>query len=316
MKTIPSAIALLAASAAVSWAAVSLDVTKVPVGGTVTGGLNAGPLNDPDSNSGQWFQNAGVRSNEFHDNLTGSGGGNASTSAIKGIVTSITYAAGAGTPIIAFTIDASVTNDTNTAVGPWLNGTNSHGEIQNATVAYVGTMYSTKIVAEFALTDLANQPAQWAYPYTQVLPEIYATNEDDAAWYCYNNNGDPVNPGNYYVPAWDLGDIGLGQSVLKQMAFSVGGSGLSPLDTRYTVLTSALGTGLDVLSNRTTSLKVSNWVDTLGIDNGVAYPHQNPIPGETSELSSNASVFHNIPEPSAGLCVGLAGLLALRRRRA
>jgi hypothetical protein len=313
MKTKTCIATMLATIGAIgtTWAAVALDVTKPPVIGPLTG-----PPQDSGATLGQWFTsgpNTSWRTHEFHDNAQGFGGGSAGTSAINGIVTSITYAAGSGSPITAFKVTASITNDTISPVTPWLNGNNSHNEIQNATIPYQGTMYGTMLTIEFALTDNLNQPQAWALPYTQNLPEIYATNETQAAWYCYDPS-DPISQGTsggFYVPAWDYGIIAPGQTVTQILDFVVDPTlygGLPAADPRYNPLVTSFTDGAsDILMNRTTSLKISNWVDGIWVDN-VTYPN-----GELG-LDSNASVFF-VPEAGTSALLGLLGILALRRRR-
>lgn len=311
--TKPIAFSLLSLAATVpTWAAVSLEITKPPVAGPPTG-----PVQDPIAAQGQWFldptaapgQQATVRPYEFHDNPIGAGGGNMSTRAIEGIVSSLTL--DPSNNITAFTVSASITNDTTTWEGMWPNGTNSHNEQQYASLPYVGTLYDTLLTIEFALADINLQP-QWIAPYRQIQPEIVATNEDMTAWYCYDAVYDPGNPGNYYVPAWDFGDIAPNQTVTKSLTFTVNGA-ISPADPRYNPLLQSFNDqSSDILLNRTTSLKISTWVDGIGIDNGMLYP---PSPVEEEVLRfSNASVFH-VPEPGTGSMIGLLGVLALLRRR-
>lgn len=315
MKTKIHLITLLVgfATAVPATAAVSLEITKPPV----AGGTGAGPLQDPNAAQGQWFRQLTpqpgqptVRSHEFHDNVPGHGGGFAGSNAIRGIVTTINGLLPGnwlqGTPITSFTVSATITNDTPNPDGPWLPGTNSHLENQNSSLPYVGTLYATMLTIEFALSDLSLQPASWTLPYTPQVPEIIAANEDASAWYCYNPTADPLNPGNYYVPAWDFGNILVGQQSSRLLNFTVNGS-ITNLDTRYGALEDSFLGGFDILANRTTSLKISEWVDVPAIDNGFPYP----LPPFTS---SNASVFH-IPEPSTASLLGLLSVLALRRRR-
>lgn len=301
MKTPITIIACtIAAALAPAWGAVSLQITRPPV----TGPPNTGPLLDPDAEQGQWFNSKGVRDHEFYDNVSGSGGGSSNSLAISGFATNIVYQAGPGSSILSFDVDATVTNDLGTETGTWANGSNSHGEGLITTEHYVGTMYKTMMTVEFALSDLTNQPGIWNPPYTQQMPEIIAGNEDDTAWYCYNTNNDPPNnQGNFYVPAWDFGDIALTQSSNRLLNFTINGA-LDPLDPRY----GAIISGEDILSNRTTSLKISNWVDTVAIDPGGPYD-------PPTLVHSNASVFHEVPEPSASALLGLAGLALIFRRR-
>ena len=89
--------------------------------------------------------------------------------------------------------------------------------------------------------------------------------------------------------------------------FAVDGVGLDPSDPRYVALVESQATGLDLLMNRSTSLKVSDWLDTLALDPGTPYP----VP---ASLSSDVSVFFNVPEPASLALLALGGL-ALRRRR-
>jgi hypothetical protein len=306
MKTHTCIATLLATLGAIgtTWAAVALDVTSPPV----VGPPGTGPFpQDPNATQGQWFSDNTARPYEFYDNAQGSGGGFTGTQAIKGIVTSITYAAGPGTAITAFQVAATITNDTMPVPGFWNPGNNSHGELLNTFSHYIGDMHGTRMTIEFALSSLALQPNTWALPYTQYLPEIIANNEDLTAWYCNSNN--PLNPGNFYVPAWDFGTILMGQSVTRVLDFSVNG-GISPLDPRYSPLLTSFSDGAsDILMNRTTSLKISNWVDGIWVDNGSPYPNE-----DQALLNSNASVFF-VPEAGTSALLCLLGILALRRRR-
>ena len=102
--------------------------------------------------------------------------------------------------------------------------------------------------------------------------------------------------GDFYVPTWDFGDIARGQSVTRTLSFIVDGAGLDPADPRAELLVNP--DRPDLLANRTTSLKISTWIDNLTADTGIAYP-QDPLRG------SDASVFHNIPEPTMMVLLGL-----------
>ena len=108
------------------------------------------------------------------------------------------------------------------------------------------------------------------------------------------------------MPAWDFGDIPPGAQVDRVMEFIITSGGIPAGDPVRT----ALESGNDVFMNRTTSLKISDWVDTVRIDNGTPY---DLIPSH----DSNVSVFHNIPEPGTGLSllIGLWGLFMLRRTK-
>lgn len=279
----------IALSAGVASAAPSLSVRKPPV---ISGANpNTGPAAvDPTAAKGQWFipvsgGAAQVRSHEFYDNVPGQGGGAWASRAIYGSVASIVYAAGPGTNIMGFTIKATVTNDTNSWSGGWQTSPNSHGEFRATVAPYVGILYRPVIVAEFALhTNAAFPPGPVAgTPYTPSPgPRILAMNHNLLGWYCFNN---VVPTGNYYVPSWTLADIPVGGSSTVSMIFRVIDGGLTPADPRYGAIVNSAATGADLLSNRTTSLKISNWLEGVWQDSGAAY----------TTRPSNASVFHMAP---------------------
>ena len=310
MKTLSGAAMMigLLASAPANWGAVSLAITKVPL----TGGTGAGPPQDPSAAQGQWFSPSGVasapivRSLEFYDDIQGNGGGDMNHLAIRGYVTQINDGNWQpGQSITSFTVSATVTNDTNTWSGIWGNSNNSHDEWRTrfAGDPYVGPLVDSWLTIEFALADLASQPLSWAAPYTQKGPEIVATNEDGGGWYCYNQVQAPLNPGGYFVPAWDFGTIQVGQSATRDLTFGINGAIVSG-DPRYVALTTP---DVDILMNRTADLKIADWMDVPAIDAGATYP-------SPAKRLGNASLFHNIPEPSLMPLLGLPGFLGLRRR--
>jgi hypothetical protein len=237
------------------------------------------------------------------------------TAAIFGWVSSIAYAATGN--ISAFTIDATVTNDLffPEAGNP---GSNAHNEFVTSPVPYAGPMVKTKICAEFAISGAL--PTQWVNPYfddiSATIPGIanpyyiQATNQNQDAWYCWTPGvTPPIGPaGNYYVPAWDLGFIPVGGSATVQMQFVITSlAGMSPLDPRFNILVNSSQNMLDVLWNRSESLKISEWIDGIDIDpigTGIARPM----------TKSNASVFF-IPEPTTMLLLGIGSLAIVRRRR-
>lgn len=321
----------------------ALLVTKPPVASGVS--ASTGPVVDPNSVQGQWFHdripptpgcvvNPGpyVLPYEFHDNVYQEGGsslnsivgGFGSYKAIYGKVTDITYN---GQNITAFKITARISNDTPWGVGPWYRGENSHGEwttmpptdpvdpndpihhpYVDTRTPYVGDMHNVALTAEFALDSVSLVPSSWSLPYRQgAMPQIIAQNEDTRAWYCYTATGD------YYVPTWDFGCIPVGQFAQREMLFSVDAGGLDSLDPRFTGLVASYNAGWgegDVFFNRTTDLKIGDWVDSIGaIDVGVPYP-EDPLRG------GNVSVFF-VPEPSTFglLCLAAAALLARVWRR-
>lgn len=284
--------ALAFLSAAWVEAGPSLPVTKPPVQPTTQ---MTGPPVDPQALRGQWFIDAQgietVRSNEFHDNLAG---GWAGVYAISGYVDSVTYApVMPPAPIVAFSIQATIINDTTNSGVSWLAGNNRHGESQgHQGPPYAGPMADTKLSAEFAVTDPTNLPLQFTFPYAEQYPLIEAVNEDQAGWYCWNpQDPDPAHkpPGSYFVPTWDFGTIQRGQSATRQLQFIVP-AGLPSTDPRYSVIVQSHATSNDVLLNRTTSLKISTWMDQIAPDTGQAYPHfEESVPYRSSDVS----VFHN-----------------------
>ena len=275
----------------------SLPVTKPPVQSTA---LLTGPMVDPSAIQGQWFKDGigaeSVRSNEFHDNVAG---GPAGANAITGYVDSITYAGGPGTPITAFTIQATIFNDASLDAS-WGPGSNRHGEtLDYQESPYVGPLVNAQLATEFAVADLAKLPTVFTGPYRDRQPYIVAVNEDRWAWYCWNPE-DPDqehNPkGDYYVPAWDFGTIQIGQSASRKLSFVVP-AGLPIGDSRYAPIVSSFLTTNDVLMNRTLSLKISTWIDEIALDIGI---QQDEPPLRLSDVS----VFHNKGEPEPYLDFG------------
>ena len=266
----------------------SLPVTKPPVQPL---GQMTGPPIDPVAAHGQWFSNAGgletVRTNEFYDDIYG---GPAGVHAISGFVDSITYLGGVpGAPIVAFSIQATIFNDTG-LVTEWLTGGNQHGEsLAYQNPPYIGPLVDTKLAAEFAIADTNTLPAVFTLPpYRDRQPYIIATNEDEWAWYCWNPlDQDPEhNPkGAFYVPTWDFGTIAVGKSASRRLQFVVP-AGLPPVgDTRYPAIVASYATTNDILQNRTVSLKISTWIDDIALDSGG---------NEEPPLRySDVSVFHN-----------------------
>ena len=271
-------------------AAPSLPVTKLPV---LDATILTGPPADPASTNGQWFSNyefqQSSRTHEFYDNVAGGAKG---AGAITGYVSSVTYQAGVGSPIVAFSIQATIWNDSSVEA-EYAAGDNSHGEsLAYLGAPYEGALLNTRLVAEFALIDEFNPPPSTQAPYRDVQPYILADNEEEVAWYCWAQE-DPNHEikGSYYVPSWNFGDIPLGQSSAKQLDFTIPAPGLPPTDPRYAAIVLSMANQSDLLANRSTSLKISTWLEDLVGDSGVPYP-------EAPHRSSNVSVFHDIEEPT------------------
>lgn len=277
---------MLVLSAGVVWAAPSLPIHKPPVQPINSG---SGPANDPNAIQGQWFQviasqELTVRTHEFHDNTQGDGGGSQGHLAIAGWVTNVVLVSGPqGSRIQAFDIDAVVCNDT-PGTGSWQSGTNGHFEFQTATSQATGTLQQAILTADFAVMT-SDPEIPVIPPYRWVSPQIVATNMDVLGWFCWTEDGD------FTVPGWTFGDIEPGQSKTQRLNFVVSGAGLSPSETdlRYQAIMQSWTEGTDLFLNRSSSLKISDWINDLGVDTGEAYP--------TSSLaSSDVSVFHNAIE--------------------
>ena len=293
-------IAFLSISAAI--AAPGLKITRPPV----VGPPNTGPSNDPPAEQGQWFQRVDgtreVRHYEFHDNVStdaggGFGGGWMSYLAIRGVITTL-YFNGAG-DIYAFDLYVTITNDM-PALSPWLPGANSHNETHTTQEQLRCDMLDVKFTAEFADDGVPGNFPITGPPYFAAVPplnlpltlesNIYAKDYDQLAWYCWTP--DPYDPkpsdGQYMVPTWDFGDIPLGVSSSRLLAFSLY-SPAPPGSALYALLWE-LHEQEDLLANRTTSLKISDYFDILWPDYGIPYP---PDPF----TSSDCSVFFNVEEP-------------------
>jgi dockerin type I repeat protein len=306
-------VALLAVLSGSLLAAPSFDIRKPPVQPDPSW---TGPMVDPHARQGQWFVDMQteieeVRTHEFYDNVEMFGGGMSQHLAIEGHVdpASVVYGAAGGPSagnIIAFNVMVTVTNDT-PGDWEWLEGDNSHDEwLDMPDEQYEGTLYDAKITAEFSVSSLMGGPPLGLYPpYRHTDPNIVAENHQQLGWYCWAfDHPEPdkqQNPGAYQVPTWDLGDIPPGHSATVVMMFSVSGNGLDPTsvgDLRGWVVEDSVQNGTDVLSNRTTSLKISTWVDDLYSDVGNPYLHD--VDPGLPLRSSDCSVFHN--------AVGVGGL--------
>lgn len=294
-----TAVAAAAALAAATPAAAGpgWPVTKPPV----VGGLTGPPI-DPAAALGQWFTDLTgrvptVRPYEFYDNAQGFGGGAAGTDAIRGFVLGFTVN-GAG-DVTGFTVRASITNDLASVAGPALGGANSHGETLAPQLTVPRDMGAVKLATEFADDGVRGNFDPGAPGNSGPEANIYAIGYDQLAWFSFTGTGA------FQVPTWDFGNIRLGETVTRDLLFGlytpVPLAGLLPLfDAR------------DIFSNRTTSLKISNYFDTLEIDDGTPYPVP---PG----FSSDVGVFYAAPEPAsvglAGVAAVAAGVRAARRRR-
>lgn len=290
----------------------------------ITAPVHNGPMIDPPATKGQWFVNVtnGVESAnswEFHDSDN--------TLSIEGHVVSIlwgtTNSVVGYTNIAGFTILATVSNTAVATPLPAMS-TNSHLEVQIPPQPYYHeTMRNTHLATEFAAVQAGPGGPAWvgAAPYVPGMSPPYyldphagnqyvieAQNETHAAWYCYSapDPGNPANPpGAYYVPAWALGEIPPGTTAQVQMDFRIktysGTPTEMPLtDLRHGVIRASFTQGMDVLYNRSESLKISHWLDYLLIDGGnLIYSPPDPEIEEpiTVTNASDVSVFFDSAAP-------------------
>ena len=112
--------------------------------------------------------------------------------------------------------------------------------------------------------------------------------------------------GDYLVPTYDFGDIMHLQSTARDLSFGLYVPA-APTDPLAIFLEEAAMSEWDVFMNRTTSLKISEYVDSLVRDDGTPYP----IPPLSS---SDVSVFF-IPEPATICILGLGALSLIRRKK-
>jgi hypothetical protein len=300
---------MLVALAGTLWASPAQLITRPPVAGP-----DAGPtVKDPGAVHGMYFVNpltleTDTRPYEFYDNAYQYGGSMThGTSAIYGRAMNVQYV---GSNIVAFDIQATITNDTMDPVDPLIQppqtGTNSHGEIVSRQL-YQGDMIRPKLTCEFALDPRHFDRLIWeANPrFVDMPPYIYPKDADEFGWYSYPGIGDYVIPTyDFYDPANET--IAPGGSYTRLLHFAVAGTGLPPTDPRNAAINASYVGGLDLLSNRSTSLKVGEWLSTLAVDNGSAYP-------DAPSFSGNVSVFF-VPEPATVALMGLAAVAVWRRR--
>jgi hypothetical protein len=278
-----------------------------------------GPPNDSLAAQGQWFQRNStqqldVREYEFYDNndQPGQTGG----FMIRGVPTNIQIFGPPTNPnLIGFSLVTTITND----LGPpdqGVPGRNLHDEFLLPGNNYVGTMYDVKMTCDFALPSqvqvplaVLNQIAANSAPYSAPdygngnVALITAQNEDQEGWYCYTP---PNGTGGFYVPTYDFGTILPGQSVTRTLNFSVA-AGVGPGHPLFTAIQSWAANQTDVLMNRTSDLKIGDWLDVLAADSGAPYPGP-------AFNAGNVGVFFSIPEPGAIAALVPLGLAALRRR--
>ena len=268
-----------------------------------------GPAIDASASKGQWFQNvtgfngsAPIVGNDvesrplqLYDNLTGSGGGSASTNAIKGVITKVELDPINVNLALGFTIRASITNDT-PPVGSWADGANTHGETLSTTDSYSRSLAGVKLTVNFADDGKKDNFPTGTPAFMGSEPNIYATNYNELAWYSFTTTG------GFYVPTYDFGNIGIGQTVTKDLNFLFYNPENAAQYQQW------LTNGNDLFYSRSPNLKIGYYGSVLQPDTGGAYPY-------TNLFSGNVSVFA-IPEPTtlSLFGIGLAGMAFGKRR--
>jgi hypothetical protein len=221
--------------------------------------------------------------------------------------------------IIGFDLAVRITNDM-PSLSRWLDGGNSHEETLTFSHPLTLDMLNVKLTIEFADDGTIGNFPNVGPPYHPAPPplmwrgsiesNVYAIEYDQLAWYCWTPRPDDPSPfdGQYMVPTWDFGDIKLNESVTRILQFGLYDS-VGPGEPLYDHLIALLDAE-DVLLNRSTSLKISDYFDVIVMDRGLPYPHldtEPPLPA----TSSNCSVFFNIEPPEPPVIVdverGLAG---------
>jgi len=242
---------------------------------------------------GQWFKNKTTQavskaSKEFYDNIFSGSfpspewGGWWKSDAIYGTIGTISYDATG--KVTGFTIDAFISNDTYAYAGvlTQTTGTNSHFQTApNVAGQSAEVMFNTRLTASFADAGLGG---------TQ-YSNIRAVNYDELAWYCTSSSEPPQHvlptDGDYRVPTWRFGDIAVGASAYRELQFALY-SPAAPGSQFYLWLHDAYNNWWDVLANRTKSLKISKYPDSLFQDNGTAWP------AESASNCSDVSVFYDL----------------------
>ncbi len=333
---------LLAMLAGTASASVALDVRSIGGGGPIIGlpaPFTPGPPSDPNANNGQWFRSIGTsglavddfRTHEFHDNIATAGGGNLANGnsgslAIRG---SFGNWIPGGPGIVGYTMDVSITNNSNIWAGtPFAMQSTQHGERRITPWApYSGVMEDVRFVSHWASTF---GPGQFQAGGPHIPSTItaggaanpgtsntYAVNTDATAWYCWsvndpNNSGQPQ--GDYQVAAWDFGNINVGQTVTRTLTFmfynGINAAMIPPTPSG------------DLLIARSNDIRVASFFQDdpvmWGInDPGSAYPNAaSPSNLQLADLNyGNSSVFFNVPTPGAAGLLALGALASTRRRR-
>ncbi|MBL0927313.1 MAG: hypothetical protein IBJ11_06635 [Phycisphaerales bacterium] len=326
-RTTTSSALLLIALAGAASASPAIDIRSNPTGPVTPGNAPAGPNIDPTTQQGQWFlENNGTesaRSHQFYDNIDGAGGGPPNHLAIQGSFAGYTTFNG---QITGYTLNVSITNNTPISNGPYQSQPNTHGENRlTPWPRYVGTMYDVRFCAHWADDGIplnfqagsANIPSNNPGPASTSpgTSNTYAMGYDALAWYSYNQPlPGTIIGGSYQVPAWDFGNIAVGQTVTRALTFAF----YTPLNIAA-VPPPTFFQGQDLLISRSTEVKIGTYFQDDPAIGGIFDRLQPYPPGsfnpQTSQYGNSSVFFNPVPAPGAAAAVAVAGLFAARRRR-
>lgn len=271
---------------------------------------------DPPSPIQQWFQlrdAPAVVSNqkEFYDNAAGESipsypwGGPKSWHAVGAVVTDVQVdPTGA---ITGFAVRAWVCNDLyDCDEYLWgADGQNDHAQVAWEVGRQVAEgMRDVRLTASFADDGIpGNLPDK---PPFGPEANIYGIDHELLAWYSYYQGElppSPVGDAGYWVPTWQFTgssavsctggtpDVILpGETHSRTMVFGLHRP-ISVGEPDYDTIMRSWQEGLELFLNRTRSLKVSNYPDTLSADPGAPFPEYPPV------FDSDVSVFYD-PEPT------------------
>lgn len=221
--------------------------------------------------------------------------------AIAGRVTNIVYSGDIMNPytISSFEVVATIFNDTaSVPSGSWAPGANSHEEALSTSERYSNTLSAIIMTVDFASVDIP-PGSIGSPPYRDSAPYITATNHDFTSWYCWNSELN--KDGAFYVPGWNCGTLLPGQSVTNVFKFIMrdffGSDTQMPTsDPRYDLIVDSNDNGTDIFINRSSSLKISQWISDPWADTDTNYPVYFDANDATYKDASNVSVFHNTLE--------------------
>lgn len=321
------AVVSAAAVCGVAAASPGLDVRSVGAGPVTPGNGPAGPAADPTTQNGQWFlMNNGVadfRTHEFHDNISGAGGGPIDHLAISGTFAGYQTSGGF---ITGYQMNVRITNNTPQVSGPIASQPNTHGESRAAPFStYVGDMLNVRFTAHWADDGIpfnfqqgsanigsANPGPSSTSPGTS---NTFAVGQDGEAWYSYTQPiPGTIIGGSYQVPTWDFGNIAVGATASRILSFGF----YQPVPIAQLPTATQLA-GQDLLIARSDDIKIGCYFQDDPLVNGIRDQFAPSVPGSNNAafaMYGNSSVFFTpVPAPGAGVVLALSGAVLTGRRR-